>query len=122
LVNLLGYERHFLRGINDSYIREGISWIPQSTVGCITHQTIRKAREARYCTCSNKHDSAAVLVHKRDAGTAGAFIQNAMKVTMRGHDCDFTMNSEVQIGRNWGAYTNDNPEGMRDMAEWLKNN
>jgi hypothetical protein len=45
-----------------------------------------------------------------------------MKVTMRGHDCDFTMNSEVQIGRNWGAYGNENPEGMRDMAEWLKNN
>jgi hypothetical protein len=46
-----------------------------------------------------------------------------MKVTMRGHDCDFTMNSEVQIGRNWSAYHEvTNTEGMRDMAEWLKNN
>lgn len=123
LVNLLGFERLFLRGINDSYIREGISWIPQSTVGCITHQTIRKARAAGYCTCSNKHDSAAVIVHRRDAGPAAAFLQNAMRVTMQGHDCEFVMNSEVQIGNNWGAYDKDtNPGGMRDSADWLKNN
>lgn len=122
LVNLLGFERLFLRGINDSYIREGISWIPQSTVGCITHNTIRKAREAGYCTCSNKHDSAAVFVHRRDAGTAAAFLQKAMRQTMQGRDKEFVMNSEVQIGRNWGSYSEDNPEGLRDAADWLKHN
>lgn len=122
LTNLLGFERRFMRPITDSYIREGISWIPQSTVGCITHNTVRLARAAGYCTCSNKHDSAAVMVHRRDAGTAAAFLQTAMKQTMVGRDCLFTMNSEVQIGRNWGAHSETNPNGLLDADKWLKAN
>jgi len=121
LVNHFGYTRLFTRELTDSYVREAISWRPQSTVGCITHQAIRRARVAGYATCSNKHDSAAVMVTCEDASTAAAFMQNAMRVKLQGHDCEFTMNSEVQIGSNWGAYDADtNPTGMRDSNEWIK--
>ncbi len=123
LTNLLGYSRHFLRVITDSYVREGISWIPQSTVGCITHIAVQKSREAGYCVCSNKHDSAANMVRRETARTAAAFLQNSMKITMQGRDTEFTMKSEVQIGSNWGSYHKDNnPGGMRDADAWLKAN
>lgn len=116
LTNLFGFVRHFYRPITDSYIREAISWIPQSTVGCITHQGIRKARAADLSVCSNKHDSYAVICREDEALDVARFMQRSMAVTLRGRDRDFTMKSEVQVGRNWRAFhETKNPNGMKEV-------
>lgn len=112
LANLFGYERRFERELNDSYIREAISWIPQSTVGCITHLGIRAARRERLSVCSNKHDSYAVICRDDEVDQVAAFMRKSMSVTLPGRDCSFTMKSEVQVGQNWQPRDIDNPEGM----------
>jgi len=114
LENLFGYERRFERELTDSYIREAISWIPQSTVGCITHLGIRKARAAGLRVCSNKHDSYAVMCREDEAPDVARFIQDSMSVTLPGRDTSFTMKSEIQIGRNWKPASDKNPEGMKE--------
>jgi len=112
LANLFGYERAFEREMNDGYVREAISWIPQSTVGCITHMGIRAARSAGLSVCSNKHDSYAVICRDDEVADVGAFMRRSMSVTLPGRDCQFTMKSEVQVGQNWKPQGDDNPEGM----------
>lgn len=90
------------------YIREAISWIPQSTIGCITHEAIIttqnhiEANRLDWHIISNKHDSLAVEcpVDERDA--AGRFLRASLAQTFVGRDAvEFTMGSEVQWGLNW---------------------
>lgn len=115
LTNLFGYERHFERELTDGYIREGISWIPQSTVGCITHHGVRKARASGMRVCSNKHDSYAVMCREDEAADVGRFMQQSMSLTFKGRDTNFTMKSEIQVGKNWKPASESNPEGMKEV-------
>lgn len=115
LQNLFGYERAFEREFSDGYMREAISWIPQSTVGCITHQGIRAAREAGYRVCSNKHDSYAIMCRDEDVVEVGRFMQRSMSITLQGRDTQFTMKSEVQAGKNWKPADATNPDGMKEI-------
>lgn len=115
LENLFGFPREFERELTDSYIREGISWIPQSTVGCITHQGVRKARAAGLRVCSNKHDSYAVMCLEDEALDVGRFIRDSMSVTLQGRDIAFTMKSEIQVGKNWKPASESNPSGLKEV-------
>lgn len=115
LTNLLGFERLFFRELTDGYIREAISWIPQSTIGCITHVGARRAYEAGLRVCSNKHDSYACLVPDAEVGEVAAFMQKSMALELPGRDCMFTMKSEVQVGKNWRPHSEYNPHGMKDF-------
>lgn len=108
LYNLFGYPRAFERLLSDDYIREGISWIPQSTVGCITHRAVTEtqayidANNLDWSICSNKHDSFAVICPDADVGMAGAYMKARLAQSFRGRDgVEFTMGSEVQAGKNW---------------------
>lgn len=112
LENLFGYARVFERAMDDSYVREAISWIPQSTVGCITHLGIRAARRERLSVCSNKHDSYATICRDDEVRDVAHFMRRSMSVVLPGRDCQFTMKSEVQVGQNWMPQSKHNPEGM----------
>jgi hypothetical protein len=120
LTNLFGYPGTFERNFTDSYIREAISWIPQSTVACITHNAaiaIAPAIESMDgYVCNNKHDSLAVMVPDEFIPAAVDLIESALKVTFNnGRDgATFTMGVESQVGKNWGKYSEKNPEGMRE--------
>ena len=121
LTNLFGFVRMFMRNMTDSYIREGISWIPQSTVGCITHRCIRACRREKLSVCSNKHDSAAAIVPLDEARQVARFMTEAMRCTLQGRDKEFTMASEVKIGYNWRDFdAEDNPRGMQDASTFLE--
>lgn len=120
LVNLFGYPRRFMRQFTDGYIREGISWIPQSTVGVHTHIAIDHCRRERpsYRLCSNKHDSYAVIVPESEAESAARYLPTTFNrhVFTSPDGVDYTMASEVQIGRNWKPYHKDtNPNGMKEF-------
>lgn len=108
LHNLFGFPRTFYRKPTDSYVREAISWIPQSTVGCLTHkayiETDDYITEHRrdWTLLNNKHDSYLMEVPDAEILEAGKFMQRCLKHTFTGRDgVQFTMNSEVQAGKDW---------------------
>jgi DNA polymerase I-like protein with 3'-5' exonuclease and polymerase domains len=128
LRNLQGYPRRFERNLTDDYIREAISWIPQSTVGVITHTAAAATakfiddNKLDWSICSNKHDSYATIVPDAEVMDAARHIRDQLAQTFRGRDgVEFTMGSEVQIGKNWkpakqrkdGTWIN--PNGMREV-------
>lgn len=121
LRNLFGYPRRFKRQITDSYIREGISWIPQSTVGCITHIAVNKYNNSRMIgsrpAINNKHDSFLTLVPTEHALPVAKHMQDCLAITLTGRDgVNFTMKSEAQVGVNWGKYDPvHNPGGMKEV-------
>jgi len=123
LRNCFGHPRAFERVITDSYIREAISWRPQSTVGCITHEAfinmqglIERDRRTQWDLVSNKHDSLAVECPECDAGDVARLLLSFLRIPLTGRDgVEYTMGAEVQVGRNWGKASKYNPEGMKDF-------
>lgn len=127
LRNLFGFPRRFERHITDGYIREAISWIPQSTVGCITHRAYRETFDYANGTnrvwrmFNNKHDSFAMLVPDGDIECAAHCMSRALNQELVGRDGEvFRMKSEVQVGKNWGKFDPKHPElnplGMQDYV------
>ena len=122
LRNLFGFPRRFERPITDGYIREAISWVPQSTVGCITHRAIRKFNTIRPAhirpAVNNKHDSFLTIVPDGEIVATAPLLTSCMAADLTGRDgVNFTMRSEVQAGKNWGGYDeHDNPLGMRELS------
>lgn len=120
LRNLFDYPREFNRLFNDSYIREAISWIPQSTVGCITHKAIHKFNltKPRHIqpAVNNKHDSYLPMAPDADVPEIAALSRSCMAIDLVGRDgAQFTMRSEVQVGKNWGKFHPEkNPNGMKE--------
>lgn len=120
LVNLFGYPRAFERNITDEYIREAISWIPQSTVGTITNIACSRfqykygEKRKQWRLLNNKHDSFMVECPDADIADVSSIMVDLLAVRLKGRDTEYTMRSEVQVGKNWGKYNeNYNPEGMR---------
>jgi len=120
LVNLQGYPRAFNRIFTDSYLREAISWIPQSTVGVITHKAIIAAQlyiEANrlpWNLLNNKHDSFLLEVPDDHVPQAARLSTEWMAQDLLGRDnTPFTMRSEVQVGKNWKPASPKNPAGMK---------
>lgn len=121
LTNLLGSPRVFGRNMDESYEREIISWIPQSTVGEITHECVAhtvkhiKTYKMRWSLISNKHDSAATEVPDPDVRECVEIMGKGMAVIMHGKDnVEFTMRCDAQVGKNFGKYhATNNPLGMK---------
>lgn len=121
LRNLFGYPRRFERPITDSYIREGISWIPQSTVGVITHRAIRRYNSVRdnllRPAINNKHDSFLTISPDDRVREVAALMQDCLAARLIGRDgIEFIMRSEAQVGKHWGGYDEElSPLGMREL-------
>lgn len=121
LRNLFGFPRRFERLFSDSYTREAISWIPQSTVGCITHRAFgivgaacRRERPTA-ALFNNKHDSLAIFVRDSDVPWAARTLSGALDVELTGRDgAKFRMKNEVQVGRNMKKWSDKNPMGLKD--------
>ena len=121
LVNLLGFPRRFERLFTDSYIREIISWIPQSTVGCITHNAVEhtcahiRKEKLPWRLVSNKHDSYALLVPDNHLPEVREVMKRHINITLRGVDSEFTMASDFQVGKNLKKFSKTNPQGMLEQ-------
>lgn len=122
LRNLFGFPRRFERELTDSYVREAISWIPQSTVGCITHEAFDKtclyirAHNLNWRPISNKHDSFALMIPDADVPMARDVMKLYLNVTLEGIDSAFTMASDFQVGQNLKKWSTYNPHGMKEAA------
>jgi hypothetical protein len=57
------------------------------------------------------------LVLDNDISTTAKLMQDCLAISLTGRDgINFTMKSEAQAGKNWGKYSKENPNGMRDLA------
>lgn len=122
LHNLFNFPGTFERAFTDSYIREAISWIPQSTVGCLTHiaaiETAQPIAELGGYIANNKHDSFAAIVPNSAVPVTVSLMETALRKTFTGRDgVKFTMGVETQVGSNWGKYDpKKSPGGMREWT------
>ena len=122
LRNLFGYPRRFERIFTQSYEREIISWIPQSTVGCLSTEAmlaLEPHAESRGWTLLNqKHDSLLYEVPDADVAEAAILLPKTIasfELTGRGGE-KFRMKSSVAVGENWGKWdANENPTGMKEL-------
>jgi len=123
LTNLFGFSRYFHEKMSDNLIREGISWIPQSTVACITHEAAIKATEyieasgKKWYLLNNKHDSLTFEVPKEELQEALGVLPQMMELNLVStKGAPFKMGVEVQVGYNWLKRSETNPEGLYDQS------
>lgn len=123
LFNLFGYPLYCQGPYTEKTWRELTSWVPQSTVGCITAIAFgamqmyieENGLEDRWHLRNDKHDSFLVECPEEDKHECCMISQAAMKqdlVSPSGEQ--FQMKSEVSWGYNWMKQGKDNPEGMRE--------
>lgn len=121
LVNLLGSPRTFGRNFDDGYEREIISWIPQSTVGEITHECVADTldyideHDKRWNVVSNKHDSCGTEAPETESLECFKVMGTGMAVKMTGFNgVEFVMKCDAQIGKNFGKHhATKNPDGLK---------
>jgi len=108
LENFFGFPRRCEQLINPTYLRELISWIPQSTVACITHEAIieldRRIKESRdnWLILNNKHDSFLCQVPDAQLNSGIIVCQHCMQQELTNQDgVKFIMRSEVKTSKRW---------------------
>lgn len=123
LRNLQGFPREFTGAWSDSLIREGVAFVPQSTVGTIINMAIVEMQEyiemknLDWDILENCHDSMLLQCNIEDVSNcvkkAKEFIEIDL-VSPRGEK--FKMKSEVSVGSNWGKWhETKNPLGMKEI-------
>lgn len=122
LRNLFGFPRFFARQMTDSYIRDAISWVPQSTVGTLTNiamtelQDFIDTNKRNWIILNNKHDSLLVEGPSDEAGAIRAtmcgFLEKELVSTL---GVKYKMGTEFQRGMNWGKCSEKNPHGMKEV-------
>ncbi len=120
LTNGLGYETYFPEVLTDAYLRFCVSWIFQSTVGCITHAAVVDMAECKKPTWrlrNNKHDSAMYEVPEEDGMECARLLSKCMSRMVQGRDEVYQMTCEVSLGKNWGKHDPEtNPCGMQPIS------
>jgi DNA polymerase I-like protein with 3'-5' exonuclease and polymerase domains len=112
LYNLFGYPRIFAGRWCNELVREAYSFVPQSTVGCLTSiaaaelQAETEKQKWRCDLLANVHDALVVQCHKNIVHEVAAFIQKSFGrplTSPRGET--FSMKSEAMFGPTWAKST-----------------
>ena len=124
LHNLYGDRRVFHRLINDTLCKDAYSWIPQSTVGMLTNRAVVKMQDAidnkiypwleGVDIINNVHDSMCSQAPREHALKVAELQEKYMSEHFITKYGEFTMQSESEIGDNWGT--------MNDKQDWSKEN
>lgn len=111
LRNLFGYPRRFYGSVdNDTVLKDAFSWIPQSTVGCITCRADSELQaeidaepdKLPMEILANGHDSLLALCPEGTELATAKRIQAAMNQRMVNHRGEeFFMRSEATMGPSW---------------------
>lgn len=123
LRNLFGYPRYFADIFTDQYWKDALSWIPQSTVGVITHKAIAsiqrfiETENLDWDILNNKHDSYLVQCPIGDELECAKKMKEFIELDLvSSTGVPFKMASEAQVGYNWKPYNAEtNPEGMKEI-------
>jgi hypothetical protein len=123
LRNLYGFPMHFGSHITDKIIREGVAWVPQSTVGVIgangfsDMQMFVELNNKQWDVLNNKHDSVLIQSSEAESLEAAKTLSDIMSVKLVSSSGEhFQMKTEVSIGKNWGKWDEqNNPDGMKEI-------
>lgn len=108
LFNLFGHPRYFSGNIDDAFFREAYAFVPQSTVGEITHRAFRDMQtyiedeKKDWHLLANTHDSYLMEYPPSDRIEAHERMQFYMQqdlVSPKGEY--FKMKSDLKFGTNW---------------------
>ena len=123
LWNLQGFPRLFTGPITDKSLKEAYAFVPQSTVGCITHLAIThmqrfiELERLDWDVLGNNHDSYLLQCPSGQEITCAKKMKELIEqelTSSRGEK--FRMRSEAQVGRNWGPYKQGkNEEGLKEV-------
>lgn len=123
LFNLHGFPRINTGMLDDYNMKDWYAFIPQSTVGCITHVAITKLQQfirdnkRNWTLLNNCHDSYLCQCPPDETTECAALMRQFMEqdlTNFRGEK--FKMRSEASVGTNWGKYKKDkNEEGMKEL-------
>ncbi len=125
LRNLYGFPMHFGGHITEKIVREGVAWVPQSTVGVIGANGVRDMQRfvevndwSGVDVLNNKHDSVLIQAPENDWQPAAKTLSDLMSVKLvSSNGVEFQMKTEVSVGKNWGKYDEEeNPEGMKEVT------
>ena len=111
LRNLFGYPRRFYGWVegDDTILKDAFSWIPQSTVGCITgladsalQERIDSGELTNLAVWQNNHDSLLVECPADQYKEVARVVCDAMNIKMKNHRGEeFAMRSEASVGEDW---------------------
>lgn len=110
--NMFGHPRYCYTPsdlIRDQDLKDWYSWVPQSTVGCITNiadeQMQRKLDTGElsgFVICQNNHDSLLIATTPDRKQGVARIVQEHMNIEMTNHRGEkFRMASEANWGHNW---------------------
>ncbi len=112
LRNLFGFPYNITNKIREGDIKDLISWVPQSTVACITRQAFVRFYE--YCEEHKKqwhllndcHDSYMAEAPKEEILECAKVMKSFMEIELKSpYDGSvFRMKSAASIGKNWNSY------------------
>jgi hypothetical protein len=121
LRNLFGYPKEHYGPFLDAHLKSYYSYIPQSTVGCLTNIAMKKfydivrATNRDWDLLNNKHDSFLVQCPENESNECNSVMKDCINmklITPKGEE--FSMKSEGQIGLCWGKYDPiKNPDGLQ---------
>lgn len=127
LRNLFGYPREFTHLWNDAVERQVCAFIPQSTIGVITHLAYTElhhriaSERLPWKLLNNKHDSLLLQVPDNDEHKAMAISyckahMGRELTSSRGET--YRMGVGISVGHNWGHYDEkENPEGLKELND-----
>lgn len=108
LVNLFGFERQFNGFMSEQDYKQAFAWIPQSTVGVITHMALCDLQDyieengLDWDILNNKHDSYLVQCPVGQEKECAAVMQKFIERKLKAPDgTEFQMRSEASVGTNW---------------------
>ena len=122
LHNLFGFPRYFGGHISDKLHRESYSFIPQSTVGCITIiASIKfcdyiKTHKLPWKFLNNKHDSILASAPETDKEECSRVLKDCMEMNLvSSRKEEYKMTTAVSYGYNWDKHSENNPNGMKEQ-------
>lgn len=124
LINPLGRRRRFFGQWGGELFRDATAYVPQSTVGDLTTIGIARTDDLLghggagwAIPLIHMHDGGLIQVPADRAEDAAAEVKEIMSIPIKiaGYP-DVVIPVEVFIGKNWGYYSKENPDGLKKVA------
>ncbi len=123
LRNLFGHPREFFTIQTESHYQEAYAFVPQSTVGEITHKAFRDLQTyiedngKDWDVLQNNHDSYLCQCKPEEEQDCGKMMVKFLEQDLVGRGgVKFKMRSELSSGYNWAPYKKEsNENGLREL-------
>lgn len=128
LTTPFGRKRTFFGRMDDKLLREGYSYIPQSTIGWLCNAAVGRIYQEIEIgrpdlgaqLMLQVHDSILVQAPKEHALEVSRLMGECMYIPFTCNDHELIIPTDSKIGYNWGNKGKDgsNPRGLVDISKW----